>query len=132
MKNKINELETNCKKRNIGDLYRGINEFKRGYQSRSNLVKDENGDLLADSRNILNKWKCSFSHLLYVHRIMNVRQIEIQTADPLITDPSTFQVEMTIGNVKSCKSSGSDQISSELNQAEGKKLWSEIHKVNLE
>jgi hypothetical protein len=27
---------------------------KRGYQPRSNLVKDENGDLLADSHNILN------------------------------------------------------------------------------
>jgi hypothetical protein len=31
-----------------GELYRGINEFKRGYQCRSNLVKNENGDLLAD------------------------------------------------------------------------------------
>jgi hypothetical protein len=27
----------------IRDLYRGINEFKRGYLPRSNLVKDENG-----------------------------------------------------------------------------------------
>jgi hypothetical protein len=33
-------------------LYRGINEFKRGYQPRSNLVKDENGDLLAYSNSI--------------------------------------------------------------------------------
>jgi len=28
MKEKINELETNSKKKNIRDLYRGINEFK--------------------------------------------------------------------------------------------------------
>jgi hypothetical protein len=34
---------------NIRDLYRGINEFKKGYQPRRNLVKDENGDLLADT-----------------------------------------------------------------------------------
>jgi hypothetical protein len=33
---------------NIRDLYRGINKFKRGYQPRSNIVKDENGNLLAD------------------------------------------------------------------------------------
>jgi hypothetical protein len=32
MKNKIIELATNSKNNNIGDLYRGINEFKRGYQ----------------------------------------------------------------------------------------------------
>jgi hypothetical protein len=42
-------------KNKIRDLYRGINEFKRGYQPRSNLVKDENGDLLADSNTILNR-----------------------------------------------------------------------------
>jgi hypothetical protein len=40
MKDEINELETNSKNKNIRDLYRCINEFKKGYQSRSNLVKD--------------------------------------------------------------------------------------------
>jgi hypothetical protein len=39
---------------NFRDLYRGLNEFKKGYQPRSNLVKDENGDLLVDSHSILN------------------------------------------------------------------------------
>jgi hypothetical protein len=50
LKGKIDELTTNSKNKNIRDLYRGINEFKRGYQPRSYLVKDENGDLLADSQ----------------------------------------------------------------------------------
>jgi hypothetical protein len=31
MKVKINEFETNNKNKNIRDLYRGINEFKKGY-----------------------------------------------------------------------------------------------------
>jgi hypothetical protein len=53
----MNELATNSKNKNIRDLSRGINEFKRGYQPRSNIVKDENGDLLADSDNILNRQK---------------------------------------------------------------------------
>jgi hypothetical protein len=57
LKDKINELATNSKNKNIRDLYRGIIGFKRGYQPRNNLVKDENGDLLADSHNILNRWK---------------------------------------------------------------------------
>jgi hypothetical protein len=55
LKAKINELATNSKKKNIRDLYRGINEFKTGYQPRNNLVKDENGDLPADSHNILQR-----------------------------------------------------------------------------
>jgi hypothetical protein len=54
------------KNKNIRDLYRGINEFKRGYQPRNKLVKDENSDLLADSHNILNRFNY-FSQLLNVH-----------------------------------------------------------------
>jgi hypothetical protein len=43
------------------DLYRGLNKFKKGYQPRNNLVKDDIGDLLADYHNILNRWKNYFS-----------------------------------------------------------------------
>jgi hypothetical protein len=51
----------NSKNKNIRDLYRGINEFKRGYQPRNNSMNDENGVQLADSHNILNRWKNYFS-----------------------------------------------------------------------
>jgi hypothetical protein len=54
LKDKINELAMNNKNKNIRDMYRGINKFKKDYQLRSNLVKDENGDLLAEPHNILN------------------------------------------------------------------------------
>jgi hypothetical protein len=57
LKGKINELETNNKNKNIRGLYRGINEFKKGYQPRINITKDENDNLLADPQNILNRWK---------------------------------------------------------------------------
>ena len=50
---KIEELETNNKIQNIRDLYRGINDFKKGYQPRCNIVKDEKGDLVADSHGIV-------------------------------------------------------------------------------
>jgi hypothetical protein len=47
LKDKINELATNSKNKNIRDLYRGINKLKSGYQLGNNYVKDEN-DLPAD------------------------------------------------------------------------------------
>jgi hypothetical protein len=50
------------------------------YQPRINLVKDENGDLLAESYNILNRWEKYLSQLLNVHRVSDVRQIEIAIA----------------------------------------------------
>ena len=45
----IEELETNSKINNIRDLYRGINDTKKGYQPRTRIVKDEKVDLFADS-----------------------------------------------------------------------------------
>jgi hypothetical protein len=51
MIDKIDELVTNNKNKNIRELYREIYEFKMAYQPRSNLVTDENGDLLANPHN---------------------------------------------------------------------------------
>jgi hypothetical protein len=41
----INELEQRVKK-NSRDLYRRINYFKKGYQARTNIEKDEKDDWL--------------------------------------------------------------------------------------
>jgi len=38
------EIETNSKIKNIRILYRGVSDFKKGYQSRTNIVEDEEGD----------------------------------------------------------------------------------------
>ena len=38
LKAKIEELETNSKLKNIEELYRDINYFKKGYQPRTNIV----------------------------------------------------------------------------------------------
>jgi hypothetical protein len=47
-------------------------------------MKDENGNLLADPQNILNRWKHFFNQVLNVHGVHNVRQKDIQTAEPLV------------------------------------------------
>jgi hypothetical protein len=46
------------------DLKRGVNEFKKGYQSRIYITKGGNGNLLADPQNILNRWNNFFNQLL--------------------------------------------------------------------
>jgi hypothetical protein len=76
LKNKKREYEkheTNSKNRNIRDFHKCINELKKGYHRRPNLVKDENGDLQAESHNISNGWKNFFSELLNVHQVNDVR-----------------------------------------------------------
>jgi hypothetical protein len=129
LKGKINELETNNKNKNIRDLYRSINEFKKGYQARNNIIKDENGNLLADPQNVLNRWKHFFNQLLNVHGVHDVRQMDIHTAEPLVPEPSLVEVEIIIENLKSYKSPGTDQIPAELIKAGGETLCSEIHRL---
>jgi hypothetical protein len=87
-------------------------------------VKDENSDLLADSYNILNRWKNCFSQLLNVHNVSDVRQIEVHTAEPLVPCPCRLEAEIAIAKLQKYKSSGSDEIPVELIQAGGEILLS--------
>jgi hypothetical protein len=54
-------LKLIIKTKNIRDLYRDINGFKKGYQPRINIIKDENGNLIADPQSVLNRWKHSLT-----------------------------------------------------------------------
>jgi hypothetical protein len=128
MKDKINELESNSKK-TITDLYRGIHEFKKGYQPRTNLVKNERGDLLVNLHKILNRWKNYYHQLLNVHWCSSVRQTEMHTTEPFVPQPSASEAEAATGNLKRYKSPGAKQIPAELIQAGGKKLHSKIHNL---
>jgi hypothetical protein len=105
-----------------------INEFNRGYESRNNLMKDEIGNLLVGSHNILTRWKKYFSQLLNAHFAKNIRQIEIYIYTPLVPHPSPFEVEIAIVSMKRYKLPDSDLISIEWIQAEETQL-SEIHKL---
>jgi hypothetical protein len=67
--------------------------------------------------------------LLNVYRVSDVRQIEVQTAEKLLTHPNPLEVEIGIAKLKRYKLPGSDQIPAELIRAGGQTLRSEIHKL---
>ena len=109
---KIEELETNSKIQNIRGLYKGISDFKKGYQPRCNIVTDEKGDLVADSHGIVARWRNYFSQLFNVYGFKDDGQAEIHTAEPLVPEPSASEFELAIDKLKSHKSPGIDQIPS--------------------
>jgi hypothetical protein len=53
---------------------------------------------------------------LNVYGVNDVRQTEIHTAEPLVSEPSTFEFELAIEKLKSHPSPGIDQIPIELRQ----------------
>jgi hypothetical protein len=66
--------------------------------------------------------------VLNLHGFHDVRQEDIHTAEPLVPELRLVEVEIAIGNLKSYKSPGIDQIPAELFKAGGETLRSEVHK----
>jgi hypothetical protein len=77
----------------------------------------ENGDLVADSHSIVARWRKYFSQLFNVHGVKDVGQAEIDTAEPLVPEPSASEFELAIDKLKSHKSPGIDEIPAELIKA---------------
>ena len=97
-----------------GTFIRVLMTSRRGTSLELYIVKDEKGDLVADSHSITARWRNYFSQLLNVHEVKDVRQAEIQTVEPLVPEPSDFEVELSIEKLKNHKSPGIDQIPAEL------------------
>ena len=93
--------------------------MKEGYPPRTRIVKDEKGDLVVDSHSIMARWRNYFSQILNLHRVSNVRQAEIHTAESLVPEPRALELELAIEKLKSHKSPGIDQIPTELIKNKG-------------
>ena len=126
---KIDELETKSEIKNIRDLYKGISDFKKGYQPRTNTVNDEKSDLVTDCHSILAKWRNHFSQMLNVNGVNGIGRTEIYTAEPLVPEPSAFEFETAIEKIKRRRSPGIDKIPAEFIKAGGRTIRPEVHKL---
>ena len=64
-----------------------------------------------------------------VHGVSDVRQTDIHTAEPLVSEPSALEDELAIEKLKSHKSPGVDQIPAELIKAGDGTIRCVIHKL---
>jgi hypothetical protein len=103
--------------------------IQEGLPTRTNILKDDKGDLVADPHSILARWRNYFSQLLNVHGVNNVRQTEIHTEESLVPERSPFEIKLAIEKLKSHKSPGIDQIPTELIKPGGRTIDGEIHKL---
>jgi len=69
-----------------------------------------------------------FSQALNVHGVNDARQREIHPAEPLVPEPSAFEVYMATEKLNRKKSTGIDQIPAEIIKARRGTICSEIHK----
>jgi hypothetical protein len=95
-KAKIEEHESNSKIIYVRDLYRGVIDFKYGYQPITNIEKDEKVDLVADCHSILARRSNYFSQLLNLHGVNGIWQRVIHTAEPLASKKNAWEFELAI------------------------------------
>jgi hypothetical protein len=62
------------------------------------------------------RWSDHFCQLLNAHGFHDVRQTEIRTAEPLVPEPSAFEIDMAIEEIELHKSS-TDKIPAELTKS---------------
>ena len=112
----------------LGTCIGAPNDFKKGYRPRTNIVKVDKGDLV---QTITAFWLGggTISPRFNLHGVNDVRQTEIQTAEPLVPEPSASDVELAVEKLKSHKSPGIDQIPAALIKAGGKTICCEIPKI---
>jgi len=52
---------------------RHLSQVKKDYQARTNIVKNETGDLVADLHSILARWRNHLSQIFNIHGFNDVR-----------------------------------------------------------
>jgi len=110
-------------------LYKGISNFKKGYQPRTNTVNDEKGDLVCRSPQYFGRRRNHFSQMLNVNVINGVRRTEIHATEPLVPEPNAIEFEMAIEKLKRHRLPGIDQILAELIKVGGRTIRREVHKL---
>ena len=86
--------------------------------------------MLTDSHRILDGWRKHFSQLLNVHGFNYVRQREINATEPIVLEPSVFELQMAIGKLKKQKSPGTGQILGQfVKSGGGRIIRSKVHKI---
>ena len=78
------------------DLYRGINDFRKGYQPRTNVRVAEKCDLVRDFYSILATLRKQFFQLLNVYGVNDSTQIEIHPGEPKVPKSSSFEIDLAI------------------------------------
>ena len=77
MNRKITEIESNRRNRRAREQYRGINEVRKGFRPRTNMIRDKNGVVLVNESEIKERWR------EYFHDLLNRPNPENPIDDPM-------------------------------------------------
>lgn len=124
-------IEQDRREGRIRKHYLGINKIKKGYQPRSQMIKDVDGKLLTNPNEVVKRWKEHFEQLL--NRPEPPSQLlddePIFGPEMEVPEPTIEEVTVAIKFLKNNKSPGSDNIPSEIWKHGGEALHHRMHNL---
>jgi len=85
--------------------------------------------LVTDSHSVLARWRSHSSQLLNDRGVNDDRQTEIHTAEPLVHEPSSFEIEVAIERPIRQNTPRIDQIPAQFIEPGGRVIPSEMHEL---
>ncbi len=110
-------------------MYKGINSIRKGFQSRSQLMKDENGNIITGENELIERCGKYYNDLLNVNNDCTESESDIHTAELNVEEPSFREVRDALRKLKNNKAAGNDSLPAELLKFGGPELTCNIYKI---
>ena len=131
--NLLYELDEQFGRNNSKKFFESVRNLKRGFQPRSIMCKDKDGNLIAGEPQVLERWTEHFRGFLNRNGEANLEEIPLQFGpEPFIPAPTTTMVYDVIRKMKNDRAPGEDSINIELLKHGGKELWKCIYNLIID
>ena len=130
IEDRCEEIERNLSKNRNREAYNIIKDMTKTFQPKLGIIKDENGTVLTESSQILDRWQ------RYCKDMFTDSSAQTERKNNVIInmeqEPLRSEVEWAIKSLKDGKSPGCDEITAEMIKASGDPGIGYYHKVCLE
>lgn len=127
---KYENMERDRPKPGSREFYKAISSEKRGHRTNSiHTLRDNQGRMIIDGREITEEWKKYFRDLLNIIQEEQHKEEIYITADMPVKNPSFEETQRALNKLKNHKAPGTDGIPAELLKYGGDALHRRIHQL---
>ena len=129
----LQQINQRLASKNIRQAYKLINNVKNGYQPRTSLCKDKDGNIISDIESVNKRWASHFEELLNAPSTSPAEPALEQLAEPgpPVLPPTVEEVSLAIQSLQNNKAPGADEIPAELLKHGGTCLTNAVHVLLL-
>ena len=126
----VKELEIDSRQHNSRNFFQRVKSWRKGFQPRTNIISDENGQLMADSVRVVARWGQYFRGLLNEdHPSADSTPPTLPHDMTLVPTISLEELRRSLKSLKNNRAPGSDNIPGEFYKRGGALLEKAIFEI---